>query len=254
MNKKFTKNKVVVITGGAKKIGRSTALKLAEQGFNILIHTGGKSVNEAKTTVKLVKEFKVKAQYVMGDLANTKTIKKIKIAAEKLGVPSILINNAGLRIFENFENIKYKDWKKVMSVNVDASFLCAQALIKHMTKQKWGRIINIGGLSGHIGAKERAHVVTSKAALIGLTKAISMEFLERGITCNCVVPGFIEDFSSKEKKLKGHWLRHPQTPNLVLKRFGNPEEVAEVIVNLCKKEASYINGQTLHVNGGSYTP
>ena len=254
MNKKFTKNKVVVITGGAKKIGRSTALKLAEQGFNILIHTGGKSVNEAKTTVKLVKEFKVKSQYVMGDLANTKTIKKIKIAAEKLGVPSILINNAGLRIFENFENIKYKDWKKVMSVNVDASFLCAQALIKHMTKQKWGRIINIGGLSGHIGAKERAHVVTSKAALVGLTKAISMEFLERGITCNCVVPGFIEDFSFKEKKLKGHWLRHPQTPNLVLKRFGNPKEVAEVIVNLCKKEASYVNGQTLHVNGGSYTP
>lgn len=81
-----------------------------------------------------------------------------------------------------------------------------------------------------------------------------MEFLERGITCNCVVPGFIEDFNSKEKKLKGHWLRHPQTPNLVLKRFGNPEEVAEVIVNLCKKEAGYINGQTLHVNGGTYTP
>ena len=107
MNKKFTKNKVVVITGGAKKIGRSTALKLAAQGFNILIHTGGKSVNEAKITVKLVTEFKVKANYVMGDLANTKTIKKIKIEAEKLGVPSILINNAGLRIFENFENIKY---------------------------------------------------------------------------------------------------------------------------------------------------
>ncbi len=254
MNKKFTKNKVVVITGGAKKIGRSTALKLAAQGFNILIHTGGKSFNEAKKTVKLVKEFKVKAHYVQGDLANTKTIKKIKTEAEQLGIPSVLINNAGLRIYDNFENIKYKDWKKVMSVNVDASFLCAQALIKHMTKQKWGRIINVGGLSAHIGAKERAHVVTSKAALVGLTKAISMEFVEKGITCNCVVPGFIEDFNSKEKKLKGHWLRHPQTPNLVLKRFGNPEEVAEVIANLCKKEASYINGQTLHVNGGSYTP
>ena len=78
MNKKFSKNKVVVITGGAKKIGRSTALKLAEQGFNILIHTGGKSVNEAKITVKLVKKFKVKAHYVMGDLANTKLLKKLK--------------------------------------------------------------------------------------------------------------------------------------------------------------------------------
>ena len=254
MYNKFNKNKVAVITGGAKKIGRSTALKLAEQGFNILVHTGGKSIKDAKTTVKLVKEFKVQSNYVQGDLANIKTIKKIKTSAEQLGVPSVLINNAGLRIYDNFEKIKYKDWKKVMTVNVDASFLCAQALIGHMTKQKWGRIINVGGLSAHIGAKERAHVVTSKAALIGLTKAISMEFLERGVTCNCVVPGFIEDFSSKEKKLKGHWLRHPQTPNLVLKRFGNPEEVAEVIANLCKKEASYINGQTLHINGGSYTP
>ena len=234
MNKKFTKNKVVVITGGAKKIGRSTALKLAAQGFNILIHTGGKSISDAKTTVKLVKEFKIKASYVQGDLANIKPIKKIKTAALQLGVPSVLINNAGLRIYDNFEKIKYKDWKKVMTVNVDASFLCAQALIGHMTKQKWGRIINGGGVSAHIGAKERAHVVTSKAALVGLTKAISMEFLERGVTCNCVVPGFIEDFNSKEKKLKGHWLRHPQTPNLVLKRFGNPEEVAEVIANLCK--------------------
>jgi len=250
----FNKDKVVVITGGAKKIGRSTAKKLADQGFNILIHTGGKSIDEAKKTVAIVREYGVQSDFIDGDLADVKTINKIKSAAEKLGTPSVLINNAGLRIHDDFEKITYEDWKKVMTVNVDASFLCTQALIGHMTKQKWGRVINIGGLSAHIGAKERAHVVTSKAALIGLTKAISMEFLERGVTCNCVVPGFIEDFDSKEKALKGHWLRHPQTPNLVLNRFGNPDEVAEVIANLCKKEADYINGQTLHVNGGSYTP
>lgn len=254
MNQPFNKDKVVVITGGAKKIGRSTAKKLADQGFNILIHTGGKSVEEAKKTVAIVKEYGVQSDFVDGDLVDIKTIDKIKNSAEKLGTPSVLINNAGLRIHDDFEKITYEDWKKVMTVNVDASFLCTQALIGHMTKQKWGRVINIGGLSAHIGAKERAHVVTSKAALIGLTKAISMEFLERGVTCNCVVPGFIEDFDSEEKALKGHWLRHPQTPNLVLGRFGNPDEVAEVIANLCKKEADYINGQTLHVNGGSYTP
>ena len=254
MSKDFNKNKVVVITGGAKKIGRATAKKLADQGFNILIHTGGKSIDEAKKTVAIVKEYGIQSDFIDGDLANIKTIDKIKSAAEKLGTPSVLINNAGLRIHDDFEKITYEDWKRVMTVNVDASFLCTQALIGHMTKQKWGRVINIGGLSAHIGAKERAHVVTSKAALIGLTKAISMEFLERGVTCNCVVPGFIEDFDSKEKALKGHWLRHPQTPNLVLNRFGNPDEVAEVIANLCKKEADYINGQTLHVNGGSYTP
>jgi 3-oxoacyl-[acyl-carrier protein] reductase len=254
LSKDFNKNKVVIITGGAKKIGRATAKKLADQGFNILIHTGGKSIDEAKKTVAIVKEYGVQSDFIDGDLADIKTIDKIKSAAEKLGTPSVLINNAGLRIHDDFEKITYEDWKRVMTVNVDASFLCTQALIGHMTKQKWGRVINIGGLSAHIGAKERAHVVTSKAALIGLTKAISMEFLERGVTCNCVVPGFIEDFDSKEKALKGHWLRHPQTPNLVLNRFGNPDEVAEVIANLCKKEADYINGQTLHVNGGSYTP
>ena len=254
MNQSFNKDKVVVITGGAKKIGRATAKKLADQGFNILIHTGGKSIDEAKKTVAIVKEYGVQSDFIDGDLADIKTIDKIKSAAEKLGTPSVLINNAGLRIHDDFEKITYEDWKRVMTVNVDASFLCAQALIGHMTRQKWGRVINIGGLSAHIGAKERAHVVTSKAALIGLTKAISMEFLERGVTCNCVVPGFIEDFDSKERALKGHWLRHPQTPNLVLNRFGNPDEVAEVIANLCKKEADYINGQTLHVNGGSFTP
>ena len=254
MSDSFSKNKVVVITGGAKKIGRATAKKLADQGFNILIHTGGKSIDEAKKTVAIVKEYGVQSDFIDGDLADIKTIDKIKSAAEKIGTPSVLINNAGLRIHDDFEKITYEDWKRVMTVNVDASFLCTQALIGHMTKQKWGRVINIGGLSAHIGAKERAHVVTSKAALIGLTKAISMEFLERGVTCNCVVPGFIEDFDSKEKALKGHWLRHPQTPNLVLNRFGNPDEVAEVIANLCKKEADYINGQTLHVNGGSFTP
>ena len=254
MSKEFNNGKVVVITGGAKKIGRATAKKLADQGFNILIHTGGKSIDEAKKTVAIVKEYGVQSDFIDGDLADVKTIDKIKSAAEKLGTPSVLINNAGLRIHDDFEKITYEDWKRVMTVNVDASFLCTQALISHMTKQKWGRVINIGGLSAHIGAKERAHVVTSKAALVGLTKAISMEFLERGITCNCVVPGFIEDFDSKEKALTGHWLRHPQTPNLVLNRFGNPDEVAEVIANLCKKEADYINGQTLHVNGGSFTP
>ena len=254
MSRDFNKNKVAVLTGAAKKIGRSTAIKLAEQGFNILIHTGGKSIEEAKDTIKLLEKFKIKSNYVTGDLANLETINIIKDAALKLGTPSVLVNNAGLRIHEHFEKIDYKDWKKVMTVNVDASFLCAQALINHMVKQKWGRVINIGGLSGHIGAKERAHVVTSKAALVGLTKAISMEFIERGVTCNCVVPGFIEDFDSKETKLSGHWLRHPQTPSLVQNRFGNPDEVAVVIANLCKKEADYINGQTLHVNGGSYTP
>ena len=103
MSKEFNENKVAVITGGAKKIGRATAKKLAEQGFNILIHTGGKSIEEAKKTVEIVKEYGVKSNFVDGDLLNLTTINKIKEAAIKLGTPSVLINNAALRINEDFE-------------------------------------------------------------------------------------------------------------------------------------------------------
>lgn len=248
------KNKVAVITGGARMIGRATAIKLAQQGFDILIHTGGKSIEEAKKTSQQITDLSQKCEIVVGDLSELKTINSIKEKADEMGDALILVNNAGMRIHEEFEKIKYDDWKKIMSVNIDAAFLCAQGLIGSMTKNSWGRIINIGGLSAHIGGRERAHVVTSKAALVGLTKAISMEFIERGITCNCVVPGFIEDFDTDKKNLEGHWLKHPQTPNLSTGRYGNPEDVAEVISNLCKKESGYINGQVLHVNGGAYTP
>ncbi len=247
-------NQVAVITGGARMIGRATSIKLANQGYDILIHTGGKSLDEAKKTSAMVKKLSKKCEIVTGDLSDLNTIQSIKNKANEMGDALILINNAGMRIHEIFEKIAYEDWKKIMTVNVDAAFLCAQALISSMTKNSWGRIINIGGLSAHIGARERAHVVTSKAALVGLTKAISMEFIERGITCNCVVPGFIEDFDTDKKSLQGHWLKHPQTPNLSIGRYGNPEDVAEVISNLCKKESGYVNGQVLHVNGGAYTP
>ena len=235
-------------------IGRATALKLAKQDFDILIHTGGKSLEEAKKTSEMITALSKKCEIVTGDLTDLKTIESIKNKAHEMGNPLVLINNAGMRIHEIFEKITYEDWKKIMTVNVDAAFLCAQALIGSMTDHKWGRVVNIGGMSAHVGARERAHVVTSKAALVGLTKAISMEFIERGITCNCVVPGFIEDFDTDKNKLHGHWLKHPQTPNLASGRYGNPEDVAEVISNLCKVEANYINGQVLHVNGGTYTP
>ena len=247
-------NKVAVITGGARMIERAPAIKLEKRGFDILIHRGGKSIEEAKKTAELVQQLSKKCEIVTGDLSDLKTIELIKDKANSMGDVLILINNAGMRIHEVFEKIKYEDWKKIMTINVDAAFLCAQALIGSMTKNSWGRIVNIGGMSGHIGARERAHVVTSKAALVGLTRAISMEFIERGITCNCVVPGFIEDFDTDKKELRGHWLKHPQTPNLSSGRYGNPDDVAEVISNLCKEEAGYINGQVLHVNGGTYTP
>ena len=122
-------NKVAVITGGARMIGRATAIKLAKQGFDILIHTGGKSIEEAKKTAELVQQLSKKCEIVTGDLSDLKTIELIKDKANSMGDVLILINNAGMRIHEVFEKIKYEDWKKIMTINVDAAFLCAQALI-----------------------------------------------------------------------------------------------------------------------------
>lgn len=144
-------NKVAVITGGARMIGRATSIKLANQGYDILIHTGGKSLEEAKKTSAMVKKLSKKCEIVTGDLSDLNTIQSIKNKANEMGDALILINNAGMRIHEIFEKIAYEDWKKIMTVNVDAAFLCAQALISSMTKNSWGRIINIGGLSAHIG-------------------------------------------------------------------------------------------------------
>jgi|TARA_B110000503_G_C7160830_1_gene419593 3-oxoacyl-[acyl-carrier protein] reductase len=247
-------SKVAVITGGAKKIGRATAIELAKQGYNILIHTGGSSVEEAKETIQLIKKHSVDASLVIGDLREEKTVQEIKLCAEKMGTVLILVNNASLRIASEFQKIKIEDWKKIMSINVDAAFLCSQAFIGSMIKYGWGRIINLGGLSAHIGACDRAHVVTSKAAIVGLTKAIAIEFVGTGVTCNCVVPGFIEDFNTDKKELRGHWLKHPLKPQLPMGKFGTPDDIAKTISYLCKKDADYITAQVVHVNGGTYIP
>ena len=138
-------------------IGRATALKLAKQDFDILIHTGGKSLEEAKKTSEMIGALSKKCEIVTGDLGDLKTIESIKNKAHEMGEPLVLINNAGMRIHEIFEKITYEDWKKIMTINVDAAFLCAQALIGSMTKNTWGRIINMASMSVKEPLREENH-------------------------------------------------------------------------------------------------
>ena len=255
MNKEFNENKVAVITGGAKKIGRATAKKLAEQGFNILIHTGGKSIEEAKKTVEIVKEYGVKSNFIDGDLLNLTTINKIKEAAIKLGTPSVLINNAALRINEDFEKITYEDWKKVMTVNVDASFLCAQALIGYMTKQKWGRIISIGGVS----ARQSTIYGLRNAAVVHMTKTLSDQLGSDGITLNVLHPGLtqtpaIRERMSETAKQQGKTLEEVEAEsakNVAIKRTIKPEELAFVTAVLSSPKAECITGESIAGGGGA---
>ena len=242
------KGKVAIVTGAAKNIGRATCESLAKLGYNILVHANSDKKG-ADETIKLIKQTGIITNRVIGDLTNPETSKELISEASKLGKVSVLVNNASQREFKKFENMSFDDWRFVMSINLDALFHTCKAVLPEMKKNNWGRVVNLGGLSAHISAIGRAHVITSKLAVVGFTRALAMEYAETGITINTVVPGLIDTVRGASA---GSSLVHPSHSNPPVGRKGYPEEVATMISNLCGPNSDFITGQTIHVNGGSY--
>ena len=166
--------KVAIVTGAAKNIGRVTCERLSLLGYNILVHANTDK-DGAKETVDLVKDNGVKSSCIIGDLTKPETSQELVSEASKLGTISTLVNNASQREFNKFDDMTFEDWKFVMSINLDALFHTCKAVIPVMKENKWGRIVNLGGLSAHISAIGRAHVITSKSAVVGFTRALAME-------------------------------------------------------------------------------
>ena len=244
------KNKVAIVTGAAKNIGRATCESLSKLGYNILVHANTDK-DGADETVKLIKKNGIQSSCFIGDLTKQNTASKLVIEASKLGNISALVNNASQREFNKFDDMTFDDWRFVMSINLDSLFHTCKAVIPEMKKNNWGRIINLGGLSAHISAIGRAHVITSKSAVVGFSRALAMEYAETGITINTVVPGLIDTIRGASA---GSSLVHPSHSNPPVGRKGYPEEVATMISNLCGPNSDFITGQTIHVNGGSYFP
>ena len=240
--------KVAIVTGAAKNIGRATCESLAKLDYNILVHANSDKEG-ADETIKMIKQTGILSNRVIGDLTNPETSKELVYEASKLGKVSALVNNASQREFNKFEDMSFDDWRFVMSINLDALFHTCKAALPEMRKNNWGRVVNLGGLSGHIGAIGRAHVITSKLAVVGFTRALAMEYAETGITINTVVPGLIDTVRGASA---GSSLVHPSHSNPPVGRKGYPEEVATMISNLCGPNSEFITGQTIHVNGGSY--
>jgi 3-oxoacyl-[acyl-carrier protein] reductase len=163
------------------------------------------------------------------------------------GRVDILINNAAVRAEAHFLEMTLKQWHEILGVILDGSFLCSRAVLPHMVKNKYGRIINLGGVSTHIGAPGRAHVGTAKMGIVGFTKALASEFAPHGITVNCVVPGKI---GGERSATAGRGIQQVGPVG----REGIPEDVAVAVRMLCQPQASYITGQTIHVSGGLYMP
>lgn len=241
--------KVAIVTGASRRIGRATALGLAREGASVVV-TARAEKAEIEAVADEIRETGAPAMVCMMDVTDETSVAAMADAVSaRFGRIDILVNNAAIRRQAVFTELTLADWRGIMAVILDGSFLCARAVLPAMVRGGGGTIVNIGGLTGHLGAVHRAHVATAKAGLVGLTKAIAVEFADRGVTANCLVPGKI---GGQRSRTSGEV---PPIPGeILLGREGEIEEAASMVVTLCLPGASYMTGQTVHVNGGLYLP
>jgi 3-oxoacyl-[acyl-carrier protein] reductase len=240
--------KVAIVTGAGRNIGRAIALALAEAGASIVVNARGNRA-EADAVAREIEDLGGKALVQLGDVADAAAVQALADAAVKqFGRIDILVNNAALRREQPFAEMSYADWREILDVTLDGAFHCTKACLSALRESGAGTIVNIGGLSAHSGAKNRAHVVTAKAAIVGFTRALAHDLAADGITVNCVVPGLIGTPRARGKPEPAHHLTH-QT---ITGERGKPEDVAAMVRFLCGPAARFINGQAIHANGGAY--
>uniref|UniRef100_A0A7C3RK58 3-oxoacyl-[acyl-carrier-protein] reductase n=1 Tax=Dictyoglomus thermophilum TaxID=14 RepID=A0A7C3RK58_DICTH len=241
------KDKVAVVTGGGRGIGRAIVLALGREGIKVLINYRGKK-ESALETLEELKKLGGEGEIYQADVSVEEEVEKMfNFVIEKWGKLDILVNNAGITKDNLLIRMKSEEWDQVINTNLRGVFLCTKSALKIMLKQRSGRIINISsvvGLKGNIG---QANYASAKAGIIGFTKAVAREVASRGITVNAIAPGFIKtemtDVLSEEMKKK-------VLDEIPLGRFGDPEDVANAVKFLVSDEASYITGIVLNVDGG----
>jgi len=240
--------KVAIVTGAGRNIGRAIALTLAEGGASVVVNARNNRA-EAESVVREIETAGGKALVHIGDVADARAVQAMaELAVNQFGRIDILVNNAALRREKPFAEMDYAAWREILDVTIDGTFHCVKACLPALRQSKAGTIVNIGGLSAHTGAKNRAHVVTAKAGIIGFTRALAHDLADDGVTVNCVVPGLIGTPRPKDKPEPAHHLTH-QT---ISGERGGPEDVAATVRFLCGPGARYITGQAIHANGGAY--
>jgi len=247
MSEKELAGKVAIVTGAGRNIGRAIALRLAQAGASVVVNVRSNKT-EADSVLREIEAADGKAAIVLGDVADEKTATALADAAiKRFGRIDILVNNAALRREKPITEMSYKDWREVMGVILDGPFHCVHACLPAMRKNG-GTIINIGGMSAHIGSKDRAHVMTAKTGLVGFTRALAHDLAAEKITANCVVPGAIDTTRPAASQSPAHHLTH----GTITGERGKPEDVAAMVRFLCGPGGRYVTGQTIHVSGGGY--
>lgn len=239
--------KNALVTGASRGIGREIALELARQGANVAVNFSG---NEAKAqqVVEEIKAIGCKAIKVQADVANETSVKEmVKEVIGEFGTLDILVNNAGVTRDNLLMRMKEEEFDQVINTNLKGVFVCTKAVTRQMMKQKAGQIINVSSIVGVSGNPGQANYVAAKAGVIGLTKTTAKELASRNIRVNAVAPGFIStdmtDALTDEQQAG-------MLDMIPLGKLGKPEEVAKVVRFLASEDASYITGQTIHIDGG----
>ncbi|MFK4339922.1 MULTISPECIES: 3-oxoacyl-[acyl-carrier-protein] reductase [unclassified Paenibacillus] len=241
--------KTALVTGASRGIGRSIALALAEAGANVAVNYAGSEAAAAEVAEQIrakgVEAITVQANVGRADEAD----RLIKDVIGAWGKIDILVNNAGITRDNLIMRMKEDEFDQVIETNLKGVFNCLKAATRPMIKQRSGRIINISSVVGVLGNAGQANYVAAKAGVIGLTKSSARELASRGITVNCVAPGFID---TEMTQVLADDLRDNMLSGIPLARLGRPEEIADVVLFLASDASSYMTGQTLHVDGGMY--
>ena len=241
-------DKVAIVTGSARGIGREIALKLAEVGADVVVNDIEAAAESLESVVKEIKALNRQSLAITADVSSSEDVNRlIETAVKEFGKIDILVNNAGVTRDQLLMKMTDEEWDTVLNIDLKSAFLCTRAVIRHMLRQRSGRIISIASVVGMVGNAGQANYASAKAGVIGLTKSIAKEVGSRGITVNAIAPGYIQ---TKMTEQLNDDQRQEMLKHIPLASLGTPRDVAEAVAFLASEEARYITGHVLNVDGG----
>lgn len=250
MTTKKHPEKVALVTGASRNIGREIALSLAQQGCAVAVNVR-ESLDEGKAVVDEIVRQGGQAMLCAADVTDRSAVDTMTATIEaNWGRLDVLVNNAAVRKEVGFSDLSTAEWHGTLAVVLDGAFHCTQAALRLLSRSPCGAVINIGGLTAHTGAEHRVHVITAKAGLVGMTRALANDLAEHGITVNCVAPGMID--TARKNASSGAVPGHHGSRRTLLGRNGSATDVSEAVSWLASGNARFVTGQVIHVNGGAY--